>query len=119
MENIRLRTDIQLIKDKETCQKLVNKPNFDSFKIFTENLVACHMRKTKLKFDKPIYVGQAILDLSKNLMYDFHYNTIKKKYGSNAQLLFTDTDSLCFKITTKDFYQDMAKMKKLFDTSNF
>jgi hypothetical protein len=52
-------------------------------------------------------------------MYDFHYNTIKKQYGSNAQLLFTDTDSLCYHIQTKDLYQDMGKLKQLYDTSNY
>jgi hypothetical protein len=119
MENIRKHIDVKLVKTKERAQKLVNKPNFSSFKIFTENLVAIHMKKTKLKFDKPVYVGQAILDLSKTLMYDFHYNTIKTKYGSNARLLFTDTDSLCYEIQTEDIYRDMENCSDLYDTSNY
>jgi hypothetical protein len=96
-----------------------NKPNFETFKIFGNNLVACHMIRTKLIFDKPIYVGMIILDISKILMYDFHYNVIENKYKEKAKLLFTDTNSLCYHIKTKDFYKDMTKHKELFDTSNY
>lgn len=119
MENIRNRIDVRLVKNEQQAQKLVNKPNFETFKIFSENLIACHLKKTKLKFDKPIYVGMVILDISKTLMYDFHYNHIKKKYGENSKLLFTDTDSLCYHIKTDDLYKDFKKDKKLFDTSNY
>ena len=78
------------------------------------------MKKTELYFNKPIYVGQAILDLSKTLMFDFHYNFIRKKYGNKAELLFTDADSLMYLIQTDDFYHDITKdIKRNFDTSDY
>ena len=63
------------------------------------------MKKRLLYFNKPVYLGMSILDLSKSFMYDFHYNYIKTKYGDNAKLLFTDNDSLAFEIKTKDLYK--------------
>ena len=119
MENIRNRVEVNLVKTKQELGRLVNKPNFKGFKIFSENLIACHMQKQKLKFDKPIYVGMSILDISKTLMYDFHYNFIREKYGDRAKLLFTDTDSLCYDLRTDDLYKDMKDNQDLFDTSNY
>jgi hypothetical protein len=81
---------------------LIIKPSFHAFKIFKEDLVAVHMLKQKLYLNRPIYVGFSILDLSKALMYDYNY--MKTKNGPNAQLLFTDTDSLCYSIYTEDVY---------------
>ena len=96
MENIRNRKDIRLITSEKKALKLIAKRNFKHRTIFTENLVAVHMGKTNLVFNKPVYVGMCILDISKTLMYNFHYNYIKKKYNDNALLLMTDTDSLCY-----------------------
>ena len=106
MENIRNRVDIKLISDKSKAEKLCAKPNFEHCNIISDDLIAIHMKKTKLVFDKPVYLGMCILDLSKTLMYDFHYNYIKPKYGDKAKLLFTDTDSLMYEIQTEDFYKD-------------
>lgn len=94
MENIRKRVDIRLANDEGRAKKLAAKPNFKHCNIFDESLVAIHMKKTEMLFNKPVYLGMSILDLSKTLMYDFHYNYIKPQYGENAKLLFTDTDSL-------------------------
>lgn len=78
------------------------------------------MKRTKLKFDKPVYCGMGILDLSKSLMYDFHYKYILPKYGNKARLLFTDTDSLCYEIETEDFLKGISgDVEAKFDTSNF
>ena len=103
MENIRNRVDVKLVNNREKAEKLSAKPNFEHLTIFDENLVAIHMKRAKLTFNKPVYCGMAILDLSKTLMYDFHYDYILPKYGKNQKLLFTDTDSLCYEIQTEDF----------------
>ena len=84
MENIRNRVDIKLVNNKKQAEKLSAKPNFNHCNIVIEDLVAIHMKKTKLVFNKPVYLGMCILDLSKTLMYDFHYNYIKQKYGDKA-----------------------------------
>lgn len=94
MENIRKRVNVKLVTSERQALKLVAKPYFDRRVIFSENLVAVHMKKTKLQFNKPVYLGSCILDLSKTLMYDFHYNFMRKKFGGNGRILFTDTDSL-------------------------
>ena len=118
MENIRNRVDIRLRTDDKSAKKLVSKPNYERTIIFSEDLV--HMKKTELVFNKPVYLGMSILDISKTLMYDFHYNYIKKNYGSKAKLLMTDTDSLMYEIHTEDFFEDMREdIKAKFDTSNF
>ena len=118
MENLRKRRNIKLISDSTKFKKYVAKPSFVGGVIFNENLVAVEYVKEKLKLNKPIYVGFSILDLSKTLMYDFHYGFIKNKYGNNAKLLFTDTDSLCYEIHIEDFYKDMYDNKELFDMSD-
>ena len=120
IENIRKRENVILLDNKKPALKLSSKPNFDRVTIFDKNLIACHKKKTEVYFNKPIYVGQAILDLSKTLMFDFHYNFIREKYGNKAELLFTDTDSLMYQIETDDFYKDISKdIGKRFDTSNY
>ena len=120
MENIRNRVDIKLVNDKNKAERLAAKPNFKHCNIFSEDLTAIHMKKTFLTFNKPVYLGMCILDLSKTLMFDFHYNYIKKKYGDNAKLLFTDTDSLMYEIWMEDFYEDIkGDVKDRFDTSNY
>lgn len=107
MENLRKRVDVRLVSDQNKLAKLVPKPTFVSSKIFNENLVAVHKIKEVLTLDRSAYVGICILDLFKRLMYDFHYNYIKLKYGEKAKLLFTDTDSLCYEIESKDAYKDL------------
>jgi len=120
MENIRNRVDIQPRTDDKSAEKLVSKPNYERTTIFSKDLVAVHMNKTDLVFNKPVYLGMSILDISKTLMYDFHYKYIKKKYEPKAKLLMTDTDSLMYEIHTEDFFKDIREdIKEKFDTSNF
>ena len=119
MENLRKRQDIKLVTDEEDLLRWASKPSFISYKIFNKDLVAIHKTKTTLTLNRPAYVGMCILDLSKTLMYDFHYNYIKSKYGDKARLLFTDTDSLTYEIEADDVYQDFWKDKHLFDNSDY
>ena len=120
MENIRNRVDIRLVNEEKQAEKLASKPTYEGRTIFDKSLAAIHMKRVKVKFDKPIYVGLCILDLSKTLMYDFHYNYIVKKYGQKKKLLYTDTDSFAYEIKTEDFYQDISSdVEEKFDTSNF
>ena len=120
IENIRNRVDVKLVNTEEKFKKLVAKPNFKSRKIFNENLISVHMKKTSLTMNKPVYLGMCILDLSKTLMYDFHYNYIIPKYGNKAKLLFTDTDSFLYELETEDFYKDISgNVRDRFDTSEY
>ena len=104
MENIRKRVDVRLVTDQKKLSKLVSKPTYVNSKIFNEDRVAVHKIKETLiiTLDRPAYVGMGILDLSKTLMYDFHYNYVKSRYNNKAKLFFTDTDSLCYEIETQD-----------------
>ena len=120
MENVRNRVNVKLVTSERALGKLAKKANFKSAQIFSENLIAVHMEKTKVKLNKPIQVGMSILDLSKTFMYGFHYDYVKPKWGDRAELLFTDTDSLCYEIETEDFYEDIKDdVSAWFDTSNY
>ena len=119
MENIRKRVDVRLITDEKRLLKMASKPTYVSSKIFNENLVAVHKIKETLTLNRPAYVGMCILDISKTLMYDFHYKFIKKKYEGKAKLLFTDTDSLTYEIEAEDVYQDFWNDKEKFDNSDY
>ena len=99
-------------------KKQIPKPTFESVTIITENLVVIHMKRTKIVFNKPIYIGMSILDISKNCMYDFYHNVIKERYNERFKLLYIDTDSLIMEIKTDDFYSDVKNsLIKHFDTS--
>ena len=119
MENLRNRKTIELVESEKRFLKLAAKSNYSHSTRFAENLLGVHMKKTVIYFDKPVYVGQAILDISKTLMYDFHYNYVMKKWPE-AQLCFTDTDSLLYKIETEDLFEDISEdVAEKFDTADF
>ena len=119
MENIRKRVDVRLVTNKDKLLKLTSKPTYVSSKIFNENLVAVHKIKETLTMNRPAFIGACILDLSKTLIYDFHYNYIKHKYDNKAKLLFTDTDSLTYEIETADAYADFWQNKDKFDNCDY
>ena len=120
MENVRKHRDIRLVKTDIRRNKLASEPNYHATKWFSENLVAMEMKKTKVKMNKPIYLGLSILEISKILMYEFWYDYMKAKYGDNVKLSYMDTDSFIIHIKTEDFYEDIANdIEKRFDTSNY
>ena len=113
MEN--LRKNVKLVNNAKDYKKYVSKPSFVSQKIFSENFVTIHEIRPVLTLNKSIYVGFSILDLSKLLMYELHYNYIETKYKNCAKLLFTDTDGLVYETERNDIHEDFYEDKDLFD----
>ena len=93
VENVRKHRDMKLVTIEEKRIKLVSEPNYHTTKQFSENLLAKEMKKTKVKMNKPVYLGMSILDISKTLMYEFWYDYIKLKYKDKAKLFYMDADS--------------------------
>ena len=120
MENVRKHSAIKLVKKDKRRNQLASEPNYHTPKYFSENVMAIEMKKTKVKMNKPIYLGMSILDISKTLMYEFWYDYIKPKYQDRAKLCYMDTDSFVIHIKTEDFYEDIPDdVEKWFDTSNY
>lgn len=120
MENVRKYKNVELVTTAERLRKVTKKVNFQRAKIFTEDLVACSVGKTVIQLNKPIYCGFTILDISKLLMFRFHYDYMRPMYGDSVKVLMTDTDSLMYHVTTeRDVYMDMYIHKHLFDTSDY
>ncbi|KAK3107369.1 hypothetical protein FSP39_012926 [Pinctada imbricata] len=119
LEILRNRVNIKLIQNEKMLRKYCAKPSFQRLQIFNEDLVGVENSKVTLLLNKPIYVGQTILDLAKLVMYQYHYDFIKREYGERAELLFTDTDSLLYEIETEDVYKDIAQNQDLYDLSNY
>ena len=120
LENVRLRKDLQLVCDEKKLLKLSAKPQFESLKIINEGTVLFERVKKTITLNKPMYAGFCILEISKLIMYNFHYNVFLKRFPpSSVRLLFTDTDSLCYSVQCSDVYDVMALDKEWYDTSNF
>ena len=120
MENIRKHRDIKLVTTDKKRSKLVSEPNYHAINLISEDLSIIEMKKTKVKMNKPIYLGLSILEISKTLMYEFWYDYMKPKYNDNVKLCYMDTDSLIMNIKTNDFYEDIANdVENRFDTSNY
>ena len=117
MENLRKRINVRFVNNEKDFRKYTSKPTYVTHKLFDKDFAAIHEIKPVLVLNKPIYVGFTVLDLSKWKMYDFHYNFIKKNF--DAELLFTDTDSLTYEIKSEDVYEEFFKHKHLFDFSNY
>ncbi|CAG2243460.1 unnamed protein product [Mytilus edulis] len=118
LENIRGRSEIKLFTDREEVKKYIKKPNFKDSIIFNDNFVAIENNVTSVKFNKPIYLGQAILDYSKQLMYSFYYDVANELWEKN-ELVASDTDSMILSVKTKDIYKDMEEIIDELDTSGY
>ena len=120
MENVRKHRDIKLVTANKKRIKLLSEPNYHTMNYISKDLSIIEMKKTKIKMNKPIYLGLSILDISKTLMYEFQYDYMKPKYGSDVKLCYMDTDSFIMNIKTEDFYKDIANdVEKRFDMSNY
>ena len=120
IENVRKHRDIKLVATEEKRNKLVSEPNYYTIKHFSKNLLAIKMKKTKVKMNKPVYLGMPILDISKTLMYEVWYEYIKPKYRDKSKLCYMDTGSFVIHNFSEDFFEDIASdVERWFDTSDY
>jgi hypothetical protein len=117
MENVKNRINLHITTDETNAVKWFSKINFKSSKNF-DNLHLIEMYKQEIIYDKPIYVGTSILDLSKLHMMNFHYNVIHKEFEGKYNLMYSDTDSMVYNIEHPDIYKWIGESKKHFDLSD-
>ena len=120
MENVRNHRNIRVVTTDKKRSIPASEPSYHSTKYISKDFLIMDMKKVEVKMNKPMYLGQAILDISKTLMYKFWYDYIKPKYGDKARLCYMDIDSFVMHIKTEEFYKDIAgNTEKWFDTSNY
>ena len=120
MENVRNHRDIKLVTTNVQRRKYVSEPDYMTSKCFSKDLMAIEMRKTEVLMDKPVCLGQAILDISKTLMYEFYYDYLKPKYEDKVKLYYMDKVSFIIHVQIEDFYKDIADdVCKWCDTSGY
>ena len=119
MENLRRRKSLIMVSNEKKAKFYCNKFNFNRLKIFKDDLVAVTMVKKIICWNKPTYLGAAILDVSKLQLYKFHFEEMVPRYGTNARVLYKDTDSIFYEIETEDVYKESEGMKNLLDLSSY
>ena len=120
MKNVRNHKDIKIVTTNKQRNKFALEPNYHTTKYISKYLLIMEMKEAEVKMNKPVYLGQAILDISKTLMYEFWYHYIKPKYRDNARICYMDTDSFIINIKTEDFYKDIANdVERWINTSNY
>ncbi|XP_071575611.1 uncharacterized protein [Temnothorax nylanderi] len=122
MENVRDHVDVRLVTrwdGRYGAEAMIAKPNFHSRNVFSENLVAIELRRLEVKFNKPVYVGMSILEISKTRLYEFHYDYMVPLYRDRCRILYTDTDSLIYSLECEDAYDRMRRDIDRFDTSDY
>ncbi|KYN09186.1 hypothetical protein ALC57_18699 [Trachymyrmex cornetzi] len=122
MENVRNHVDVKLLTKwhgRYGAEAMIAKPNFHSRSVFAENLIAIEMRKLEVKFDKPIYMGMCILDISKVCLYEFHHEYMLPLFRDKCKIMYTDTDHLIYRVECEDVYETMKCDISRFDTSDY
>ena len=120
MENVRKHRDIRLVNNENRRSKIASEPNYNGTKYISEDFLIMELKKRDVYMNKPLYLGQAILDHSKILMYEFWYDYLQPKYNDKIELCYMDTDSFIMYVETDDFYSDISNdVNKWFDTSNY
>ncbi|XP_075209864.1 uncharacterized protein LOC142317311 [Lycorma delicatula] len=119
LENVRNRIDFQLITNERKLDKAIAKLRVKAWYIYNKDVVGISLKKTEIFLNRPIYIGFTVLDISKAIMYEFHYGYMVEKYGDNIKLLMTDTDSLMYHIVTDNVYDDILHDIDRFDTSDY
>ncbi|XP_071579074.1 uncharacterized protein [Temnothorax nylanderi] len=122
IENVRDHVDVRLVTrwdGRYGAEALIGRPNFHSRSVFSENLVAIELRKLEVKFNKPVYVGMCILEISKTRLYEFHYDYMSPLYRDRCRILYTDTDSLIYSLECENAYERMRRDIDRFDTSDY
>ena len=116
IENVRQRRKVDLVCNPTKFKKLLATHQLEQFLIVNKETVLVDRICAQVTLNKPIYIGFTVLDVSKLMMFDFHYNVMINRYGVNARLLFTGTDCLCYHLVTCDPYHDMEEYGDLLDT---
>ena len=120
MENVRKHRDIRFVNNENKRSKIASEPNYNGTKYISEDFLLMELKKRDIYMNKPLYLGQAILDYSKMLMYEFWYDYLQPKYNDKIELCYADTDSLIMYVKADDFYRDISNdVNKWFDTSNY
>ena len=119
MENLRCRYKMVFVENEEKAKFYCNKYNFEKFIIFRENLVGITLSQKEIRWNKPTYLGAAILDLSKLHLYRFHYEEMGPLFDKKARVMYRDTDSLFYEIETDDIYEDLKQLKHVLDLSDY
>ena len=118
-EDVRKYRDVKIVLDKKKAEKLISRPSLEQCKIYEENLVALQLKRKNVTLNKPRYIGMSVLEISKLIMYDFHYDFIMKNYPG-SKLLFSDTDSFCYWIPSEaNIDETIIGKSDWFDFSNF
>ena len=120
IENPEKRSKVKLCSESSTYENYIGEPNFKNAKRINSKLVGVEMKYSSIKINKPFYIGMSILDLSKWHMYNFHYNVMKAIFGDRVHLLYTDTDSFIYGISSADVYEELRPHAiDYFDFSNY